>query len=312
MDVHREVVPANGLEFEVEMQGQGEALALLLHGFPECAFSWRYQMPLLARLGYRVWAPNQRGYGRSSRPPGIQAYAIERLMEDVAGLIDASGARRVLLVGHDWGAIVAWLFAIRRIRPLERLVILNVPHPGAALRGLGPRQLLRSWYIYFFQLPRLPEWALSRRNYRAIGDAFRAMAIDQGRFPDEVCDVYRANAALPGALTAMVHWYRALVRGGGGRRQHRLGYPPIEVPTLMLWGTEDRALGVETTRHTHEFVTDLTLRYLDGVSHWVQQEAPELVNAMLEAWLTGRAVPEAAALRARASTPEAPSATLPG
>jgi pimeloyl-ACP methyl ester carboxylesterase len=299
MESRRERIAANGLWFEVETQGEGDALALLLHGFPECAYSWRHQMPLLARLGYRVWAPNQRGYGHSSRPQGIGAYAIEHLVADVAGLIDASGARRVLLAGHDWGAIVAWAFAMHRVRPLERLVILNVPHPGAAARGFGLRQLLRSWYVFFFQLPWLPEWALSRRSHRAIGDAFRAMAIDKSRFPDDACDVYRENAAIPGALTAMVNWYRALVRGGGALRQRRLGYPVIEVPTLMLWGVEDRALGLETTRHTHEFVKDLTLRYLDGVSHWVQQEAPELVNAMLEAWLAGRPVPEAAALRAQ-------------
>jgi pimeloyl-ACP methyl ester carboxylesterase len=301
-EIRTERIAANGLSFEVDVQGEGDRLALLLHGFPECAYSWRYQIPLLARLGYRVWAPNQRGYGHSSRPLGIGSYAIEHLMQDVAALIDASGAKQVLLAGHDWGGVVAWYFAMRGLRPLERLVILNVPHPGAARRGAGLRQLLRSWYVLFFQLPRLPEWVLSRRNYGAIADAFRAMAVDKSRFPDSVCQVHRRNAALPGALTAMVHWYRALVRGGGASRQHRLGYPVIEIPTLLLWGVEDRALGVETTHHTHEFVKDLTLRYLDGVSHWVQQEAPELVNAMLEAWLAGSPVPEASSLRARAGS----------
>jgi pimeloyl-ACP methyl ester carboxylesterase len=294
--IRREMVSANGLRFEVDVCGEGPRLALCLHGFPECAYSWRYQLPLLARLGYRAWAPNLRGYGHSSRPLGIQEYTVEKLMDDVAGLIDASGARSTLLIAHDWGAVIAWYLAMRKLRSLERLVILNVPHPGAVTaEGLNLRQLLRSWYIFFFQIPRLPEWLLARRNYWAVGDAFRNVAIDKSRFPDEVLDVYRRNAAIPGALTAMVNWYRGLLRGGSMRRQRRLGYPVIETPTLMIWGEEDPALGKETTYHTDRFVSDLTLRYLPRVSHWVQQEAPETVNAMLEAWLCGRPVPEAPA-----------------
>jgi pimeloyl-ACP methyl ester carboxylesterase len=156
-----------------------------------------------------------------------------------------------------------------------------------------PRQLLRSWYVFFFQIPRLPEALLRARNYQAIADAFRNMAVDKRRFPEEVLDVYRRNAAHPGALTAMINYYRAAVRGGAAR-QGALGFPTIETPTLMIWGEEDRALGKETTYGTDAFVRHLTVRYLPGVSHWVQQEAPETVNAMLEAWLSGQPVPEAA------------------
>lgn len=289
----REFVRANGLRFAVTTCGEGDRLALLLHGFPECAFSWRLQLPLLARLGYRVWAPDLRGYGDSERPSHIRDYAIEHLMDDVAGLIDASGARSTLLVAHDWGALIAWYFATRRLRPLDRLVIMNVPHPGAAAPALRrPRQLLRSWYALFFQIPRLPEWLLGLRRCRAIGRAMRHSATVPNSFPDEVLDVFRDNAARPGALKAMLDYYRALVRGGGARRQKALGLPPIETPTLMIWGLDDPALGVETTHGTDRWVQDLTLRYLPGVSHWVQQEAPETVNAMLEAWLCNQPVPE--------------------
>jgi pimeloyl-ACP methyl ester carboxylesterase len=223
----------------------------------------------------------------------VQDYAIERLLDDVAGLIDASRARETLLVGHDWGGIVAWYFALRRPRPLARLCVMNLPHPATMERALrrGP-QLLRSWYALFFQLPWLPERLLAAQDYRAIRRAFRDMAVDKSRFPDEVLDVYRDHAARPGALTAMVHYYRALLRGGS-RRQRALGTPIIEIPTLLLWGEEDRALGIETTYGTDRYVADLTLRYLPGVSHWVQQEAPEAVNAMLEAWLLGKTVPQA-------------------
>jgi len=291
--IRHEFVRANGLRFHVATCGDGDRLALCLHGFPECWYSWRHQLPLLARLGYRAWAPDLRGYGETDRPPRVEDYAIERLLDDVAGLIDASGAKSVILLAHDWGALVAWYFAMRRLRPLERLIIMNVPHPALFERALRTlRQLRRSWYVFFFQLPRIPERFLAARNYRAIDEAFRGMAIDKSRFPDEALAVYRDNAARPGALTAMINYYRAFVRGGGAR-QRALGFPVIETPTLMIWGEVDVALGKETTYGTEQYVRDFTIRYLPNVSHWVQQEAPETVNAMLEAWLTGKPVPEA-------------------
>jgi pimeloyl-ACP methyl ester carboxylesterase len=293
-EIRHEFVRANGLRFHVAAAGEGDRLALCLHGFPECWYSWRYQMPVLARLGYRVWAPDLRGYGETDRPPRREDYAVEKLLDDTAGLIDASGAGSVTLLAHDWGGIIAWYFALRRLRPLDRLVVMNAPHPVPMERALrGWRQLGRSWYVFLFQIPRLPEVLFRARNYRMIGDAFRNMAIDKSRFPDEVLDVYRRNAAQPGALTAMLNYYRAIIRGGGGARQRKLGYPVIDVPTLVIWGEHDTALGKETTHGMEAHVPNLTLRYLPGVSHWVQQEAPEVVNAMLEAWLTGGPVGEA-------------------
>jgi pimeloyl-ACP methyl ester carboxylesterase len=295
-DIRHDFVRANGLRFHVascEPDAGSERLALFLHGFPECWYSWRAQLPLLARLGWRAWAPDLRGYGESDRPPRVADYDLEHLMDDVSGLIAASGARETLLVGHDWGGVIAWTFAMRRPEQIARLGIMNLPHPACMQRAFwrGP-QLLRSWYVFFFQIPWLPERLLSAADYRAIRQAFAGMAIDKSRFPDEVLQVYRDNAARPGALTAMVNYYRAALRGGG-RRQVALGFPRIERPTLMIWGEEDRALGIETTYGTEEYVADLTLRYLPGVSHWVQQEAPEKVNAMLEAWLLGKPVPQA-------------------
>jgi epoxide hydrolase 4 len=290
-DPRIEIVQANGLSFEVHSAGDpaSERLALLLHGFPEHAFSWRYQLPLLAGLGYRVWAPNQRGYGKSSKPKGAANYRIEHLVADAAALIDAAGARRVTLVGHDWGGLVAWELAARRVRPLERLVILNVPHPMRFREELRSNraQRRRSLYAFFFQLPWLPEWLLLRNDAAAIGRAFRDMAIDKSRFPDEVLAVYRQNAREPGALTAMLNWYRAAGRhfGGLGARRGE-DYPILETPTLLIWGEADSALGKETTVGTERYVKDLTLRYLPGVSHWVQQEAPEAVNEILEQWLS--------------------------
>lgn len=298
-EIRHERVRANGLNFHVATCGEGDRLALFLHGFPECWYSWRAQLPLLASLGYRAWAPDLRGYGETDRPSGIQAYAIEHLMDDVAGLIDAARPRETVLVAHDWGGVIAWFFAMRKIRPLDRLVVMNLPHPAPMERELRTwRQRSRSWYALFFQIPGLPERLMRAGDYRTVRQAFLGMAIDKSRFPREVLQVYRDAAAQPGALTAMLNYYRALVRGGGASRQQKLGYPPIDVPTLLIWGEEDTALSIETTHGTDAYVRDLTLRYLPRVSHWVQQEAPETVNAMLEAWLQGRPVPYAPGARA--------------
>jgi len=276
-------VEANGLRFEVAMAGEGESLVLCLHGFPELHYSWRHQMPLLARMGYRVWAPNLRGYGGTSRPQGVRAYALENLTQDVASLIDASGAKEVILMAHDWGAVIAWVFAITKLRPLKRLVIMNVPHPMVGAREIRHwRQFRRSWYIFFFQLPWLPERMLGRGNGTAIGEIFKRSSCHPDRFGPEVRAVYNAAAARPGARTAMVNYYRALVRY---LRQVDLGDARIETPTLMIWGEEDIALNIHCAEGTEEWVPNLTLHRLPGVSHWVQQDAPDQVNAILEGWL---------------------------
>jgi pimeloyl-ACP methyl ester carboxylesterase len=290
--IRHERVRANGIDFNVASLGSGARLALCLHGFPESSFSWRHQMPMLAHLGLRVWAPDLRGYGGSSRPSGVESYALQHLEEDVAALIESSGAKEVVLVGHDWGALIAWYYAMFGRVPISRLIIMNVPHPALAEKGLRTRrQLAKSWYIFFFQLPWLPEWALARNGCAAIGRAFRGMAVDKSRFPDEVLRVDKDAAAAPGALTAMLNYYRALLRGF--RRNRRRGTVRIDVPTLMIWGEVDTALGKELTYGTERHVSNLTLRYLPNVSHWVQQEAPETVNAMIEAWLLDRSVPYA-------------------
>lgn len=290
--IHTEFVEANGLRFEVDMCGSGRRLALCLHGFPEHSFSWRFQLPVLAELGYRAWAPNMRGYGNSSRPEGVSAYAIEYLMEDVAQLIDAADCDEVVLLAHDWGAVIAWYFAMRRIRPLQQLVICNVPHPQSMAGAMNWDQMRKSWYIFFFQIPGLPETVFGREEGKAMADIMRSSAVDKSRFPAAVGEVYRRNAMRPGALTAMVNYYRALLRGGGAKRQRALGYPVIDTPTLMIWGEEDVALTKATTYGTDQYVSDLTIRYLPRVSHWVQQEQPEVVNEMIATFLSGAPVPE--------------------
>lgn len=286
------MLDANGLRFEVDECGSGDNLALCLHGFPEHSFSWRFQLPMLADLGYRAWAPNLRGYGASSKPHGIDAYAIENLLDDVAAIIDESAATTVTLLAHDWGAVIAWYFAMRRVREVQRLVICNVPHPQAMNKHFSWAQLKKSWYVFFFQIPGLPEFLFSRQDGAIFSELMASSASDKTNFSSDVGEVYRRNAMQPGALTAMINYYRALIRGGGAKRQNDAGFPEIDVPTLMLWGEDDTALGKETTFGTEDYVADLTLRYLPRVSHWVQQEQPDAVNAMISAFLMDEPVPE--------------------
>jgi epoxide hydrolase 4 len=280
-------IEANGFRFAVDEAGAGDHLALCLHGFPESRFSWRHQLPVLAAMGYRVWAPDLRGYGETEpKPRAVADYCVDRLMEDVAALIDASGAKTVTLIGHDWGAGLAWTFATNQVRPLERLVIMNVPHPGVMRAHLGRSwaQLKKSWYMFFFQIPRLPEWVTTANDARAVRRAFHGMAVDKTHFGPEVLDRYARDAQRPGAMTGMINWYRAAMRVPGKMAGP---WPVIETPTLIVWGEEDAALGIELLDGTDAYVRDLTVKRLPGVSHWVQQEAPEKVNAILKDWLSG-------------------------
>lgn len=282
------ILPTATLDFAIDEAGSGPDIALCLHGFPESRYSWRHQLPVLAEQGWHAVAPDLRGYGGTMRPAGRAAYRMDRLVEDVAALFDALGARKRLLIAHDWGALIAWTFAIRRIRALDGLVIMNVPHPAVLRRTLrtSPRQLARSWYVFFFQLPLLPEALLRAGGARAVGEAFRGMAVDKAAFPPDVLAHYRQAALQPGALTAMVNYYRAnfldLMRPAPE--------PRIDVPTLMIWGEEDTALGIELTDGYGPYVADFTLNRMAGVSHWVQQEAPARVNAALLAWLAAKRI----------------------
>lgn len=287
VEIRTRKIAANGLTFTADEAGEGDDVALLLHGFPESRYSWRYQLPLLAQLGWRAVAPDLRGYGGSTRPKAKEAYRIPHLVEDAAGLFEALGAKRRLLIAHDWGAAIAWAFAIEKRLPLDGLVIMNVPHPAvyADVMRRGPAQWLKSWYVFFFQIPGLPELSLTAGRARAVGRAFRGMAVDKSRFPDEVLDRYRENALQPAAATAMINYYRANI-GEIGRYARRR--EPIEVPTLMVWGEEDAALGIELTEGYGPLVKDFTLERLPKVSHWVQQEAPEAVNERLDRWMKAK------------------------
>ena len=269
---------ANGLSFAADIAGHGDTVALLLHGFPESRVAWRAQTEALTSLGWKTVAPDLRGYGDTDRPRGRAAYRIARLVEDVDALFEAAGARRRVLIGHDWGGIIAWQAALRGT-PLDGLVILNAPHPAVFQREAATwEQRRRSWYVVFFMLPLLPELALARGGGEGVASVLRRQS---PHISAEQLDVYRRNAAQPGAARAMVNYYRAnaldLVR-------QTMPADPIGVPTLMVWGENDLALGLALTEGNEAYVSDFTLRRAPGASHWVQYDAPEVVNGAIAEW----------------------------
>jgi pimeloyl-ACP methyl ester carboxylesterase len=285
MELMKRQVLANGLSFETFECGVGDRLALCLHGFPSHATCWDAQLPMLAALGFRAWAPNQRGYGGSSRPRGATAYAIDRLLEDIAAIIDASAAKSTVLIGHDWGGLLAWFFAARRLRPLDALIVLNAPHPAcAAVAFRHWRQLRKGWYLAAFQIPFLPDACLRFNRAWLLGRVMAAVAGSRAVFSAERLEFYRAEAARPGAVTAMLNWYRGMVRGGVPREMKAV-FPSIEVPTLVIWGDGDAVLDSSCLEGLDRYVANLTESRLPGVSHWVQEEAPEAVNAIVTAFL---------------------------
>ena len=270
----------NGVRLHYVTQGVGPLL-ILLHGFPEFWYSWRYQIPALAKH-FTVVAPDMRGYNESDKPSGVAHYHIDRLTGDVQGLIRAFHEERAVIVGHDWGGGVAWSFAANYPHLTERLVVLNCPHPGAFQKALqeNRQQLRRSWYIFYFQLPWLPELGLRLFRRRFIAQAFRGMAVRKEAFPDEELHKYAEALATPGSARAAINYYRAAFR-------HRLRHgaihlPQISRPTLLIWGEEDTALGKELTYDMDEYFSDrFEIKYIPKCSHWVQQEQPELVNRYL-------------------------------
>lgn len=274
----------NGVTLHCVVAGQGP-LIVLLHGFPEFWYSWRYQIPVLAQH-FTVVAPDMRGYNLSDKPAKIKDYVMPTLIEDVVQLIHSFGQERAIVAGHDWGGVVAWYTALEQPQAIDKLIILNVPHPRLFMQHIitNPRQMLRSWYTGFFQLPWLPEWTLSANEYRAIEQALRGTAIHQDHFSDEVILQYKRAAAQPGALTSAINYYRAAARHGLASLIS--ADPEVRMPTLVIWGKQDVALGKELNDRLAYYVPELTLRFIPDASHWVQQDRPDLVNHYMLDFLT--------------------------
>jgi epoxide hydrolase 4 len=276
-DVRVERRLVGGVRLRVIQAGPDDGpLVLLLHGFPESSYGWRHQIPALAAAGFRVWAPDGRGYAGSAAPPNIDAYAVPRLVDDVVGLIDAAGRDRAHVVGHDWGGVVAWKVAEGHPGRLARLVVLNAPHPRVHQAHLRrrPRQLAKSLYMLGFQVPLLPEALLRADDHRALAAAMTRSS-RPGTFAEDELEAYRRDWRRPGSLRAMLDWYRAAVRHGG-----RGGGPPrIRVPTLVLWGERDAFLETELATASAELCDDARVERFAEATHWLHHEEPARVNA---------------------------------
>ena len=275
-----EFIETNGVKLHYVTQGEGP-LMLMLHGFPEFWYSWRYQIPEFAQ-NYKVVALDLRGYNDSDKPKEQSAYVMDELIKDVKGVITGLGYEKCVLVGHDWGGAIAWTFANAYPEMLTKLIVLNIPHPAKFAQGLQTvQQLLRSSYIFLFQLPILPELLIQADDYKAIESAFKGMAIDKNAFTLDDIDAYKNAAAKRGALTAMLNYYRS----NFGRNLFNRNWGILKIPTLMIWGENDIALGKELTYETQFYVENLQIKYIPNCSHWVQHEKPDLVNQYMRDFL---------------------------
>lgn len=275
-------IKTNGINLHVVQAGPEDGpLVILLHGFPEFWCGWRKQIDFLAGQGFRVWAPDQRGYNLSDKPRGIAAYNLNELSADVIGLIEAAGREKASLVGHDWGAAVAWWTACKYPDRLSKMGILNVPHHQVFQKTIttDTEQRLRSWYMMFFQIPWLPEAMISLLNTKAFARALQQTS-RPGTFTEVDLAEYRKAWSQPGALTGMINWYRAVVQ-----KPPKAPDPRVRVPTLVLWGKKDRFLKHEMAQASIELCEDGRLMYFDDVTHWIQHEEPERVNQLLGEFL---------------------------
>jgi pimeloyl-ACP methyl ester carboxylesterase len=257
--------------------GEGP-MVVLLHGFPEFWFGWRLQIAPLATAGFRVVAPDTRGYNLSSRPEGVAAYSVDLLAADIGGFIRALGAESAMVVGHDWGGSIAWTLAMDHPDVVTRLAILNAAHPRRLQQGLhNPNQLRKSWYFFFFAVPGLPEDVVHARDWHF----FRHFLHDADPpFTPEETERYIEAWSQPGAAAGMINYYRDSVRESG--KQAKIEHPPITAPTLVIWGEQDRYLGEKLAEPDPDDVPNLDrVERLPDASHWVHHDAAEQVNRLL-------------------------------
>lgn len=283
-----EYVTANGLKFHYVVAGnRTKPLMLLLHGFPEFWFSWRYQLRAFSK-DYRVVAVDLRGYNDTQRPQGRKEYVLKNLRQDIVELIPALGHTSCVLVGHDWGGAIAWSVAHHNPELVDKLIVLNCPHTRIMWRHLSStwKQMMRSWYMFMFQIPKLPEFMMSLRDYGYFSAIFRGRqggVRNKDAFTTEAVEAYKYVFSQPGALTGPVNYIRCIFEVE--KTEKKLSQGEIETPTLLIWGDSDAFLdSAMADKHTR-YVTDLTVKHIPNCSHWVQQDQPDLVNEYIKEFL---------------------------
>ena len=277
-------VKTNNINLHVMTDGpENGTPVILLHGFPEFSYGWRKQIPALVKAGYRIIVPDQRGYNLSDKPKGISSYDVDILVKDIVGLFDYYGITKAFLVGHDWGAAVAWAVALNYPERLKKLAILNVPHPDVMADFIlhNSKQRKKSWYVFFFQIPFYVEWILSRGNFHHMA----RMLVGSGRrsiFKAEDLAEYKNAWSQPGSMTGMLNWYRAAFQRGV-RHAFRKKTPArrVIVPTLILWGKRDVALSDEMVQPSVDLCDDGRAVLFEESTHWVQHDEADAVNQNL-------------------------------
>jgi pimeloyl-ACP methyl ester carboxylesterase len=290
-------INVNKIRIHYATSGSGEPI-LLLHGFPEFWYSWRHQIPVLSKR-FKVIAPDLRGYNESEKPTGLRSYSYNILVQDIKEMIAAQGVKSASVVGHDWGGAIAWYLAMMAPEYVKRLVILNCPHPIALVESylsMMMRQLQKSWYIFFFQLPDIPEKVLSQNNCEFLRKMLVGSAVNKGTFTEEDLQRYVEAWSKPGALTASINYYRAnmniaqiLALPREQQESMVRRYQKVKCPTLVIWGEDDAALDKSLTIGMNKYVEGhYEIKYIPKCGHWVQQEKADEVNKLLLEFLSGR------------------------
>jgi pimeloyl-ACP methyl ester carboxylesterase len=279
----RERYATNGIQLHAITAGPTDGdPVVLLHGFPEFWYGWRNQIPELVDAGYRVIVPDQRGFNRSDKPAGIDAYTIDKPAADALGLLDTLGYDRVNFVGHDWGGAVVWEILLEHPHRVGKAVTMNVPHPSVFREFVlqKPAQLLKSWYMIFFQIPRFPEWLWSADGWRILR-WFIDTSNREDTFTGDDLERYREAWSRPGAFTGMLNWYRALTQGSASDRST----PVVEPPNLLIWGMDDPYLHRGMARSSIEYCPNGRLETATDATHWIQHEIPDRVNDLVLSYL---------------------------
>jgi len=287
--IKHDYAQVGGVRLHYATAGTGSNLVILLHGFPECWYSWRHQIKALSDE-YTIVAPDMRGYNLSDKPPRVEDYALDNLVDDVTGLIRHFGREKAAVVGHDWGASVAWATAVKQPEYVWKLAALQVPPLPVWKKNLTLKQLCASWYMFFFQIPYLPEWVAHRNNFAIMEEAFKNTTAVKGIIGDTEIAVYKKAMSEPGALTAMMNYYRASFwKRFFAQPEEVYGETPTKkviAPTLFIYGEKDHAVLPSTVEGVKDFVdapyTEIRIQHS---AHWVQQEAATEVTAALRKFL---------------------------
>jgi pimeloyl-ACP methyl ester carboxylesterase len=283
--ITHEFIEVNGIKLHVARQGKGKKLVVLLHGWPEFWYTWRYQIPMLAEK-FTVVAPDLPGFNLSDKPKEIKDYALDVVASNIAALVTKLGFDKAFIVGHDWGGAVAWAFSSLYPELTEKLVVLNCPHPTEMKKSFkkNPSQLLKSWYMFMHNIPVLPELLYKYTLPYFFRTFVKGWMYNKENFTEEDLNEFVKAFRQPGALTGSLNYYRTILHV---RPKSIIFKHKTQSPTLMIWGEGDQALGKELTYNTQHYIhSTFEVKYITKCSHWTQNDCPDEVNQYLRNFLT--------------------------